>query len=322
MMDSKDSQRHHFVPQFYLREWYAPGCGYFYLYKLNPRKQLDCRSRPSKAVGFEPDLYTISPDGLHFQPTKSQQLEHDFFALIDDSASVVHRKILNSGIQSLTEHDRNCLSKFISSLLERSPSRIRQISELAATGIEETLASLESERPEMMARPAFSAVLSAIDKQALARNLALEKITSAINDHHFIHGISAMKWMVITIPSGDDHFLTGDTPLVVNGGGIKEPIYLISLAISPKSLLIIYKDEPEFDDDFLKTVSILHNAVLTNQTQSHLVSSRTLEDGRFMKYRKMAETMLDKDQSILDSLLKVVPESVLRKIRKPRSRSI
>jgi len=300
MIDGKNPQRHHFVPQFYLREWYALGCDYFYLYKRNPRKQLHYHERPSKAVGFETDLYTINPDGLNFRSTKSHQLEHDFFALIDSSASLVHQKILTSGIQPLTEQDRNSWSKFISSLLERSPNRIRQLSELAATGIEETLASLKSEMPKMVARPTFSAVLSAIDKQALARNLALEKITSAINDDHFIHGIASMKWVVITIPSGEDHFLTGDTPLVVNGGGIKDPIYTLSLAISPKSLLVIYKDAPEFDDDFLKILSALHNAVLTNQTQSHLVSSRTLEDGFFMKYRKIAETMLNKNQSILD----------------------
>lgn len=298
MIGHKDSQRHHFVPQFYLREWYPPGCDYFFLYSRNPRNQLRSHVRPSKAVGFEADLYAINPDGLNFQLTKSHQLERDFFAPIDNSASLVHRKILNSGIRSLTEQDRNSWSRFIISLLERHPNRIRQIAELAATGIEKTLGSLKSETPKMVARPTFSAVLAAIDKQALARNLALEKIASAITDNDFIHGISSMQWVVVTLPSGDDHFLTGDMPLVTNGGGIKDPIYMLSLAISPKSLLVVYKDAPEFDDDFLKTVAFLHNAVLTQQTKSHLVSSRTLEDGFFIKYRKIAETMLGVDQSI------------------------
>ncbi len=295
----RDSQRHHFVPQFYLRKWYPPNGDHFFLYSRDSRGQLRSRARPSKAVGFETDLYASNPDGLNFRLEKSQEFERDFLGPIDNAASLVHQKILSSGIRSLTEQDRLSWSKFVSSLLERHPDRVRQITEIAAAGLDETLESLTAEKPEMVASPTFIAVLAGINKREFARNLALQGIATAINDHDLVHGISSMQWDLAVLPPGEDHFLTGDTPLIVNGGGNKNPIHILSLAISPKSLLVIHKDATVFNEEFIKKMAFFHNPVLVNQTRTHLVSSRILEDGFCIKYRKIAEAMLGVDPPIL-----------------------
>ena len=294
----RDSQRHHFVPQFYLREWYSPGGDHFFLYIRDSRGQLQFRRRPSKAAGFEPDLYAINPDGVNFQRGKSYRLEDDFFGPLDDAASLVHQKILSSGIRSLTDQDRLSWSKLLSSLLERHPDRVRQITELAATSFDETLKYLSAARPEMVARPVFVDVLAAVDKREFAKNLALQGIATALSNPEFVHGIASMQWDLVTLPPGEDHFLTGDSPLIVNGGRDKDPIHLLSLALSPQKLLVIHKDPTVFDEDFLKVMAVIHNPLLASQTRTHLVSSRILEDGACIKYRKIAETMFGVDSRI------------------------
>ncbi len=298
MSGKSNPQRHHFVPQFYLREWYLPGCDHFLIYGRDSRGQLYARARPSKSVGFESDLYTIYPDGLNFQSAKSQQLESDFFAPIDNLASKVHQKMLCYGLDSLTAQDRIDWSKFISSMLYRSPARVNEATKLSVECIEKTLSNLGPQRMRMLNKPIFSALGVSLNKQSLAKNLALEQIVSATASDEFVQGISSMEWALVKLPLGEDHYLTSDAPIVINAGQIKDPIYMFSLAISPKVLMVIFKEKCEFED-MLKLMAVVHNGLLTHQTNKHLVSSRTLVNGMFIKHKKIAELMLCTDNSIL-----------------------
>jgi hypothetical protein len=117
-------QRHHYVPQFYLRKWYVPGQSEFLLYYRDDAGRVLYGRRSAKSVGFVKGLYATVPDFLGVHHELSNEIEQKFFSPLDSMASEVHRKLLASGTDGLSSKDRFVWSLFVNSLLERSPARI------------------------------------------------------------------------------------------------------------------------------------------------------------------------------------------------------
>jgi len=67
-------QRHHFVPQFYLRYWYEPGKNGFWLYFRNGAGKIDLAHRQAGFVAYVENLYSIVPDGLNLRTSVSQEV--------------------------------------------------------------------------------------------------------------------------------------------------------------------------------------------------------------------------------------------------------
>lgn len=285
-------QRHHFVPQFLLREWYETADRGFWLYFRDPQGRVRLCHRHAKSIAYVKDLYAINPDGMDFRQSPSNKLEDRFFAPIDDAASIVHQKLLTSGLHSLSPDDRIVWAIFVNSLLERLPKRI-QVLEAQFAGLhDESIAATEREYPGSTTQPAIKAILAKVDKTAVVRNAVLSGLVRYIMDEPFIRYIASMEWLTLSLADGADHFLTGDTPVIVNGGGLSAPIYLLSIAVSPQKLLVMRSAFPAFDADFVGRLTLIYNILLAQQTDQYLVSSRQLADSRFIKYRRIVDAML------------------------------
>lgn len=103
-----------------------------------------------------------------------------------------------------------------------------------------------------------------------------------------------MHWVILELPAGDEHFLTGDTPVIVNADAKeKRPVNSLSMALSPKKLLIMYNPIPEFGQEKLVSMAWSFNIWLVAQTERDLVSSQELSGGPFISYRDILESLLD-----------------------------
>jgi|GEM_PF-1724502 hypothetical protein len=113
---------HHYLPQWYLARWAVDGELVRYVRPLGADGPVHSARRAPKAVAYERDLYQL-PDIA--DPSESQQLEMLFLQMVDDRAAVSIDK-LDRGVRG-TAQDRLALSKFVISLLHRSPTRLRAI---------------------------------------------------------------------------------------------------------------------------------------------------------------------------------------------------
>jgi hypothetical protein len=103
--------------------------------------------------------------------------------------------------------------------------------------------------------------------------------------------ISAMDWWTLDQTHEEEHFLTSDSPVVINGGNSLEPVTCISLALSPSRLLAITKRHKDIDEDFVRTLAAAHNFQMCKQANTLLISSRRLGKGRYTNFLGAAESL-------------------------------
>ncbi|MFQ6759568.1 DUF4238 domain-containing protein [Desulfovibrionaceae bacterium CB1MN] len=281
---SNPARRHHFIPRFYLRAW----CGeqrQLWVYGRNRVGKLFLKRRPDKAVGYVEDLYALRPEGVHpaldYAP---DAIERDFFSRLDNDAAVVYANLVANGPTVLSKEERQTWALFLNSLLERNPRRLDELRKVLPETIEESKQQWPSSR--------LGADLESMDWNAVAHNNMLSALVAYIENPEFIEHISAMEWRVLCLrQDSEDHFLTSDSPLVVNGGLSGAPVKLLSIALTPKHLLVIHPAVPEFDFEFLGKLAMMHGFQVTKQAGKHVFSSREIRNGKYVKYLKGAEEL-------------------------------
>jgi hypothetical protein len=283
--NSNVAHRHHFVPCFYLRAWYGEQ-EQLWVYGQNRVGKLYLRLRPDKAVAYVEDLYAIRPEGVHpaleYVP---DAIERDFFSRIDNDAAVVHAKLVAQGPAALSSTERETLALFLNSLLERSPRRLAELRKALPDVIEE----FKRTWPTSRLGPGFEN----LDWEAMTHNNMLCALIAHINDREVIDYLTKMEWRVLVLNEDcEDHFLTSDSPLVVNGGMPGVPIKLLSIALTPKQLLVIHSTALEFDMKFLAKLAMMHGFQVTKQAERHVFSSKKIADGKHVKYLKGVEGLL------------------------------
>lgn len=249
--------------------------------------KLFMKRRPDKAVGYVENLYALRPEGVHpaldYAP---DAIERDFFSRLDNDAAVVYANLVANGPTVLSKEERRTWALFLNSLLERNPRRLDELRKELPEIIEESKQQWPSSRLE--------AGLESMDWNAMAHNNMLSALVAYIKDPEFIEYISAMEWQVLCLrQDSEDHFLTSDSPLVVNGGLSEAPVKLLSIALTPKHLLVIHRAVPEFDFEFFGTLVMMHGLQVTKQAEKHVFSSREIRNGKYVKYFEGVEKLYD-----------------------------
>jgi len=223
---------------------------------------------------------------------KSDAMEVEYFAKIDADADIVHQKLLIDKRPPLLGHERRAWARFINSLLERSPQRIAEI---------ERLSAVDPKIQNLLRHPVATNLRDGplkADLDAMLRNNLLRALRDFIDRDEDLTYLSSMKWVAFDLTSPDAHFLTSDCPIVLNAGSGPEPIEMLTIAISPKRLLIMHREHEAFDQELLVKAAIVHSWLVTQQAQRHLVSSRRLVDGDSMNYARIAEHLAGKTDGI------------------------
>ncbi|MBF4990501.1 DUF4238 domain-containing protein [Methylophilus sp. QUAN] len=290
---SEKLQRHHYVPKFYLAHWCVKNEDLLLLHTKDEFGKVFIGKKSPYSVSYLRGLYTSSPEKHPFPTLPSNHIEDNFFKRLDNDASLIHKKLVESGVASLNSDERTIWSMFINSLLERGPVRINEVLEKANAHTEELIQSMSNllnSSPYGQPPP-----MSYIDIPALARNSVLTGMVHSICDHKTLEYFFNLRWTITHLTGGEDHFLTGDCPVVINGGQSETyPIHVISIALSPNKLLIMHTDSDEFDEEIFVKLSMVHNPLIVEQTQKYLVSSRAMTDEGCIKNKRILDLMFKK----------------------------
>lgn len=285
------SRRHHFVPKFYLKTWNANDGKGLWLYQRDFNGHVKFYRRPSKAVGYLDDLYTLYPATNHpalDHPPDS--LEKQFFSILDDAAAKVHKKLILSGLKDISITERYDWALFLNSLIERSPSRIAQVE---GENLAETI------RKEFIEQWGHSEFLEKFDLDAMSRNSVRYVLIDRIKNSSFIKTLADMRWAIVHMPIKGEHFITGDKPIVINAGQNGQPIHCLSLPISPNKLFVAHSDSPDFDDHFVRVLAVTTNIIIMEGAEKYVVSSKKLDDGPHTKYAKAIQRFMTNSDSPL-----------------------
>lgn len=279
MSNKPKSKRHHFIPKFFLNQWKDKN-GKLWIYQQNNDGGISYREGNPTSVAYVKNLYTLKSE----HPARggaSDIIERTFMGEIDDQSSIIHKKLVCSGVDVLTANEKTIFSKFISSLIERTPKKLDIYKK--ASPIEDYLENLKSVNPSI-----FEAIeRNNIDIEAIRDNVTLSFMMERIIDPEFIDSINQMEWIIVEHAIDDEHFILGDDALIVDNGEDTnhEPSY-IRIAISPSRLLILVAKSLDVDDDFIALLVFTYNPIVIRSSKRYIISSKKLSDATHTKFNK------------------------------------
>lgn len=234
--------RHHYVPQFLLREWSGTT-----LDNKVEAFRLDLPHLPSsrhatKFVGFEDDLYALTMPivaGMDQQAVEKNLLRH-----IDDLGARVLQKLKTLGFQGLSPSDRVDWARFLMSLRLRQPDIIQ----ILRTESSEHLATSLAEGPEEYESIATVSEPSSLPEwvelrfPGLIENFGMSFFHELVDDPKVGDKILRMKWWLWDFSKEKHHLLLADHPCVFTVG-IDDPNIVIALPISPNRAFMATNSE-------------------------------------------------------------------------------
>src|SRR5688500_18817425 len=113
------SWRHHYVPQFLLKNFAAPDGSVWTLRRVF-REKLASKRYSTIEIGYEADLFSVFAPADWMRGPAPDWIERQVFAPIDDVGARLCQKLIDEG-ELDTDDERRGWATFINSLYERSP---------------------------------------------------------------------------------------------------------------------------------------------------------------------------------------------------------
>ncbi len=284
MSKQQVSTKHHFIPKFLLREWQdESGC--LWIYHRNGGGDISLRKGAPKSVAYVENLYTLYPE-YRGAKQSSDKIEKEVMAKIDDQAAIVHRKLLDCGVNALTVKERTIWSIFMASMIERSPQRLERYKNISQ--VDDYIDDLHEAHPNV----AGLIETLGFNVQAVRDNTILKFMVERVLDSELSQSIGKMEWIIAQTNTSGEHFVLGDSALIINNDAAEdEPLYFIRLAISADKLLILAYDSSSLSFDFIATLTITYNIAVISKSEKYVISSRALKDEACTKFNKILEKM-------------------------------
>lgn len=229
------SSKHHFLPEFYLRQWIGQDGQFTRFTQVHAGKIAVKRAHPAQA-GFRPDLYRLPGD--HADDMAAQLLEWSFFRHVDNDAARALAILVGEAPWSWATDTRSGWSRFLLSLLHRTPRHWERILGELKRLDAETL-------PEVQARYAqlrgptdpktFDDWIAARDPAHLEKE-RYKMIARAIDNEELGTSINNIEWRVHDLSRANHALLTSDNAVVLVA--INLPEGHVALPISPTKLFV------------------------------------------------------------------------------------
>ncbi len=244
--------KHHYIPQFYLRPWLGTDNKLTEFRRLHlPRDtfpRLEVKRRGTKETGWERNLYCIPGATVE---TKDN-VERLFMGVVDARAAAARDMLLRGEIPGTNEL-RLAWSRFLLSLLVRTPDEVRRLKR----NILEYL---------MMPDLVFQAKYDEIRKDdwpekfedyiqirnpRLAERSAILMTTNLIQNENILRTFMNARWWVLDISTVSRRLMTSDHPLVMTNG-LNRLDGHFGLPIGPQHLFVAFMHE-DFSERFRRT---------------------------------------------------------------------
>jgi Protein of unknown function (DUF4238) len=193
-------------------------------------------------TGYERGLYTFD----ELPPVIANYIEYRFLQRADDLAYATLRKLLDGDLK-LNQNEQSAWSRFIISLVHRSPEGIAHLKLRFGTEfrteVEAFRGDYDARRTEGM--PTFDEFIDNLSTADLQRMNV--QVLQRVMDSQFLGAhLNSMRWTIVRFDETHRPLLTGDRPIVMTNGLNKEDSHLV-LPISPKVLFLAANDQRQID---------------------------------------------------------------------------
>lgn len=239
--------KHHYIPQFYLEPWINRETDnklteYRRLrFDHGLRHRLGIKRRGKMETGWERNLYIIPGATKETQ----QNVERIFMGAIDCQAALA-RDMMLGGEVPMEPRLRHAWSRFLLSLMIRTPEEIRALKTKVQT-------DLRTPNPEYQER--YQAIRNDewpdtfeeyINQRTplLPERTAVLMITKLIQNEKILKTLMGAEWWLLDTSNRVRKFLTSDHPLIMTSG-LGRPDGHFALPISPHLAFVAFM-RPEF----------------------------------------------------------------------------
>ena len=292
-MSKREAVKHHYFPKFHLNRWKSAD-GKLYVYQKQGSGSVKQSEKDAAQICFQNKLYTLGPDPLGFEYENPDFVESEFLSKIDNDAAVVLDKMLvSSTFDELTEENRRAWARYIISLLERHPDRIKYSEQLHKEVGDEIIAEklLRTTNEE---KREIEKCKKMIDEVLYYKTQARAFLINLINDSEWIESLLAFKWRLINIDRTQGfHFIVTEAPVFLYKQDSR--IYIVAVALDPNNLWVAYLNGWEDDHEILeliKAIAMFYNADLVHKNPEFVVSDRPLSSDKLYQYDNVLQKSL------------------------------
>jgi hypothetical protein len=288
--------RHHYVPQFYIRNW-AAADGLVWQRSRTPRGVFEDKRVAPRSTGFAKDLYTLHGERHFSAPADPTEIETKLMGKLDEFSAKALNKLIATGVESLDHGEREDWALFMNGLIERSAVRLneqdKRALEIGNRLAEECLEKLAGE-----ARQRIEGYLDQETRSALAKNIVRSSMVAQLRDANVNKYLVEMQWYVLTPPASaglsglDAELITTDAPLLINCGRDNGPIHALSIALNPHLLFFACNTAEPLTSEFVTMLWLSHCISLLMQPCSFVYSATELADGGVIRLRTASEVYM------------------------------
>lgn len=234
--------KHHYVPQFLLRAWSSGSSdGKVQDIRLDLEGFPSSRRAP-KFTGYKDDLYALSMPVV--AGMEKQAIEKIFFMQVDNLAARAHQKLVERGLQSLTDEERSDWVRFLMSLRARQPDIVQQLKTESTVQLKESLGQKPEEYEQITETDDPPTMEEWVEQSfpGLIENFGLSFLHEIANNPKVGEKIFRMKWWLWDFGRIPFDLLLGDRPCIFTNG-IDNPQLIIALPISPTKAFLATNSE-------------------------------------------------------------------------------
>lgn len=229
---------HHYVPQFYLRQWTDPD-GRLPNYRWLRGRVIPGFIKSTKGTGFEPGLYARQ----HVPEEEKDKVETEFFQKLDDRASIIHGKLMRMEKFTFTSEERHDWAIFLAAANARTPDVIARLRQIADEALTRDLNDKPEALEKALGKPPPFTLLEWAKKNAPGElaNFHLRLLFRHVTDEKLIQTYMDMDWTVHPIAPRQSEVLTCDRPLWY----LENPehlLFTVMLPLSPRRVFIAAKN--------------------------------------------------------------------------------
>jgi len=283
-------KKHHYLPEFFVQRW-ADTNGDVTEYR-RPHKELAQKKRHPAGTGYMFELYA---DQTKDDPLERQALELVFMQKVDASAAEALAHLEAEGTKPKDTELQSAWSRFLMSLMHRSPERVKYLVEKVREYEDGTLNPELRRKYDQLRGPddplTFDEWLKA--KGSLTPELTVRLIRMLIDSENIGPVLNSMRWTVHRA-DGAFGFLTGDLPIMISDG-LGHNKAFVMLPIGPTNLFIAAHDAAVINSFTTQSANALQrgiNDACVRQSRHVIIAHRDNQtafiDRRFLRGEPLA----------------------------------
>jgi hypothetical protein len=220
---------HHFIPDFLLKQWHSGADQRLTAFAWKHGKLTASRHK-GKAVAKLLGLYS-----LREAPPESRNIvEAQVLQTVDDRGAQVHSKITGGEVATLTDQETQWWTRFVVSLLIRSPWKLQGHIDDSPRVLLETL--LKDPLPDDDPHARFESLM--VERPHLTRDIAVRAMVKVINFSTTHEKLLGSTWAVVDLKDSPFRLVMSDQPIIRHGNFDGD--YLLAFPVSPTQLFCIH----------------------------------------------------------------------------------